>query len=204
VSAAGVPLLLVALLGSGARAAWFGLAVSAVVLAARRGRDVIARVTGRTVVVGLAGVVLAAVALGVWSPVGDRLTSLFDGDAPGGRGRLDEWRVATHVARDHLAFGVGPEGYRIAFAGGVDAEYERKHGRDPAPDRAHAAPLDVLLTGGIGALALWIAALTLIGRFVWRALCDDRMWLVGVGTALIAHVVGQLALFPVAELEPLF
>ena len=49
---------------------------------------------------------------------------------------------------------MGPEGYRIAFARGVDERYEREHGRDPLPDRAHSTPLDVALAGGLGALAV--------------------------------------------------
>jgi Flp pilus assembly protein TadD len=203
VAAVSVPLLGVAVLGSGARAAWLGLVAAVVLLGARRGRAVASRASVPTVVVIVAVASAAAVAIAVWSPVGSRITSTFDDDAPGGRGRLDEWRVAVHVAGDHLGSGVGPEGYRIAFAEGVDAAYERAHGRDPTPDRAHAGPLDVLVTGGVGALALWVSCVGLVGRYVWRALVDDRRWVAGIGAALIAHFVGQLVLFPVAEIEPL-
>jgi hypothetical protein len=197
------PLLVVALLGSGARAAWFGVAASLTVLAIRRGREVVNRAATRRLVMALSAFVVVAVAIALWSPVGDRAASLFDDDAPGGAGRVDEWRVAANVAREHLPLGVGPEGYRIAFAEGVDAAYERDHGRDPTPDRAHSAPLDVLLAGGVGAVALWLASLTLVGRYVWRALCDERLWVVGVGAAVIAHAAGLLVLFPLAELEPI-
>ena len=202
-AAVGTPLLLVAVLGSGARAAWLGLFAAAVVVCVRRREQFAARMSTRAIATATGGAIAFGVVLVVFSPVGGRLTSVFDADAPGGRGRLDEWRVAADVARDHLALGVGPEGYRIAFAEGVDAAYQRAHGRTPTPDRAHSAPLDVLITGGVGALALWGAVVVMVGRHVWRALADERLWLVGLGAALVAHIVGQLVLFPLAELEPL-
>jgi O-antigen ligase/Flp pilus assembly protein TadD len=202
-AAVGVPLLAVALLGSGARAAWLGITGAVVMVCARWRRHLATELSTRALVgaaVVLTGFVVAVVML---SPVGARVTSTFDDDAPGGRGRLDEWRVAVNVARDHLALGVGPEGYRIAFAEGVDASYERAHGRNPAPDRAHSAPLEIVLTGGVGALVLWCAFVMMVGRHVWRALGNERLWLAGLGTALVAHFVGQLVLFPLAELEPI-
>jgi Flp pilus assembly protein TadD len=36
---------------------------------------------------------------------------------------------------------------------------------------------------------------------VWRALQDGRRWLVGLAAGLVAYEVGQLLLFPIAELE---
>ena len=201
--AAGTPLLIVAVLGTGARAAWLGLAVAVVTVGWRRREGLVRRWSARTLVVGTGAVIASVAVILVFSPVGARLTSAFDHDAPGGRGRIDEWRVATKVARDHLLLGVGPEGYRIAFAEGVDAAYERAHGRTPAPDRAHSTPLDVLLTGGVGALATWCVCVFAIGRRVWRALGDERIWITGLAAALVAHFVGQLVLFPLAEVEPI-
>lgn len=203
VAAMGTPLLVIAALGSGARAAWLGVAAATIVLGCRRGPALRARAAPRTIVVGAIAALTSAIVIVAVSPVGSRVASLFDDDSPGGRGRIDEWRVAVRVAGDHLALGVGPEGYRIAFAGGVDDAYEREHGRDPTPDRAHSAPLDVLLTGGLAALALWCAVVALIGRHAWRAVTDERTWLAGAGAALIAHFVGLLVLFPLAELEPI-
>jgi hypothetical protein len=191
----------VAAVGSGARAAWVGLAV-AVVVAAGAQRARLARRPRAAVWVGAAAIVAVAV-LAVAGPVGARAASAFDADAPGGRGRLDEWRVAGRVVADHPLVGVGPEGYRIAFAGGVDAAYVRAHGRDPVPDRAHSAPLDVALAGGAPALVAWLALVAWAGRAVLAAVRDDRPWLVGIGAGLVAHGVGGLFLFPIVELEPL-
>jgi hypothetical protein len=201
IAAAALVPLGVACLGSGARAAWIGLAVSGAVLAWLRRASLHAhsRAVGLAAAVG----VVAFVTLLVFTPVGARLGSITDADAPGGRGRLDEWRVATRVVADHLVTGVGPEGYRVAFAEGVDARYERAHGRDPHPDRAHAGPLDVALAGGLPALAAWLAVVLLVGRAVLCVLRSRRGWVVGVAAGLVAHTAGQLLLFPIVELEPL-
>ncbi len=197
----GIAPLVVAGAGSGARASWMGVVGAAVVVAWCR-RDWLVR-HRPTVTIAAGGGAIALVALIVASPVGGRLGSTFDPDEPGGQGRLDEWRVATRVIAEHPVLGVGPEGYRIAFATGADEDYERDHGRDPLPDRAHSAPLDVAVTGGFPALAIWLVVMVTIGRHVMRALTRGRGWLVGVAAGLVAHFGCQLLLFPTAELEPL-
>lgn len=200
-AAAGSVGLAVGAVGSGARAAWVGLAAAAAVTAWSHR----VRLARRPRMAGLAGAaaVIAAAVLVVAGPVGARAASTFDADAPGGRGRLDEWRVAARVVVDHPLVGVGPEGYRIAFADGVDAAYARAHGRDPVPDRAHSAPLDVALAGGVPALVAWLALVACAGRAVLAAVRGDRPWLAGIGAGLVAHAAGGLFLFPVVELEPL-
>jgi O-antigen ligase len=201
---AAVVVLVVACLGSGARAAWVGLAAAAAVAAAAHApalwRALRAR-PGRAAVGG-AFVLAAAVVVLVATPVGARLGAATDPDAAGGRGRLDEWRVAARVVADHPVVGVGPEGYRTAFHEAVDARYERTHGRDQQPDRAHSAPLDLALDGGVPLALAWLAVVTVVGRSCWRALRQGPYWAQGVAAGLVAHVVGQLLLFPIAELEP--
>ena len=150
---------------------------------------------------GLA-LVVAAVAVVALTPVGGRLSSLTDPEAAGGRGRVDEWRVAARVIVDHPLVGVGPEGYRTAFNGVVDEHYQATHGRQQHPDRAHSGPLDIALDGGVPALIAWGALVVLVGRSVWAALRSGPGWLQGIAAGLAAHVVGQLLLFPVVELEP--
>lgn len=197
---AAAPLLTVACLGAGARAAWVGLSVAAVIVLAVHRPALAGR--PRATLAGAAGLVVLIAALIALTPVGDRVGSAADPDQPGGRSRVDEWRVAARVIADHPITGVGPEGYRIAFADGVDDDYERAHGRDPLPDRAHAAPLDVALAGGLPALIAWAALMALFVRSSVRAIRSGPPWLAGVGAALLAHVGGQLLLFPTAELEP--
>lgn len=196
--------LVVPLVGSGARSAWLGLALAAGVglLARRRRVAAVARQHPARAVAATGALVVAVALVAVLSPAGSRATALADADAAGGRSRLDEWRVAARVLSDHPVLGVGPEGYRTAFAEGVDAAYERAHGRDPLPDRAHSAPLDVALAGGIAALLAWAAWAVLVARRCWWALRDGDAWAAGLGAALVAHLGGQLTLFPLAEVEP--
>ncbi len=190
----------VALVGSGARAAWVGLAVAAVLCAWAQRRRINSRRRAATLVAGAGAAVLGL--LVVVGPSGERIASAFESGEPGGRGRLDEWRVAAHVIVEHPLVGVGPEGYRIAFREGVDERYQQAHGRDPLPDRAHSTPLDLLLAGGVFALVAWLALVLLVGRAVLVVMRGDRLWLVGVAAGLVAHFVGGLFLFPIAELEP--
>jgi O-antigen ligase len=198
--ATAVPVLTVATFGSGARAAWVGLAAAAMLLALSRRRGIAARprISGAVAV----SLVLGALALATFTPVGPRVASAFDRDEPGGSGRIDEWRVATEVIVEHPVLGVGPEGYRVAFAGGVDEAYERTHGRDPLPDRAHSAPLDIALAGGAPTLVAWLCFLALCARHVWRAMRSGQGWLVGLATGIAAYQIAQLLLFPIGELEP--
>lgn len=204
-AAIGAGVLAVALVGSGARAAWVGTAAAAAAVGWARREAVAARVARRRgAAVALVGALAAALAVVVVAgPVGARLAGTFDADEPGGRGRLDEWRVAARVVADHPVTGVGPEGYRIAFAEGVDADYERAHGRVPQPDRAHSAPLDLALAGGLPAAAAWLALVVLVGRAAVAVLRTGAPWLAGLAAGLLAHVAGSLFLFPLVELEPM-
>ena len=197
-------LLVVACLGSGARAAWVGLAAAALVTVAARSGGVLAAARARPR--RAAGAVAAAVVVGVLvvvlSPVGSRVAEATDPDSAGGRGRFDEWRIAARVVADHPIVGLGPEAYRTAFASEVDARYERAHGRRQQPDRAHSGPLDLALAGGLPLVAGWLAVVAIVGRRAWWALRSGAAWQRGVAAALVAHVTGQLLLFPVVELEP--
>jgi O-antigen ligase len=197
-------LLGVACLGSGARAAWVGLAAAAAVTITAGAGEVLAAARRRPGRTGVALLALGAVGILVLvvTPVGARLGEATDPDSAGGRGRLDEWRVAARVVADHPLVGVGPEGYRLAFHEGVDARYEREHGRRQQPDRAHSAPLDLALAGGLPLLALWLAVMACLARALWRALYEGAAWERGIAAGLVAHWVGQLLLFPIVELEP--
>jgi O-antigen ligase len=203
---AGAALGTVALVGSGARAAWAGgLLALVVVVCARREwlgawerRTGIWRCAGAALVV-VAGVVGLAFATGTAS----RVPQALDSHDAGGISRLAEWRVASGVLLAHPLTGVGPEGYRIAFGSSVDAGYERTYGRSPLPDRAHDSLLDVAVTTGFPGVALYMALVLLAGAFVWRALRRGPPWLAGVAAGLIAYTAGALLLFPIAELEPI-
>jgi O-antigen ligase len=190
--AVGAGMVVVALIGTGTRAAWLGAAVAAVAVA------VAARPSRRTLLWGTFGLV-AAMAM-VAPRLGD-VSSRRDG----GASRLDEWRVATRVIGNHPLLGVGPEGYRIAVVEGIDTSYERAHRRDTVlPDRAHSGPLDVALAGGLGAALLYVALVGFVVWRAWRLLHSRQPLLIGLGAAVIGYAVQQLLLFPVAELDPIW
>lgn len=224
--AVGSVLLVLALLTSGTRGAWFGLVVALAVVAGwrRRGRETVGsgrrRGTGgdltdgeregddegRAVptrrIVGAAVVAIAIALLAVVpNPVGDRIASLTDRDAPGGLTRLDEWRVATRMIGSNPILGVGPEGYRIAFPTAVDDAYERAHGRDPLPDRAHSAPLDVATSGGLLGLAAWLGLWAVVGRRVLARIRAGDAVDVGLGTGILAALAASFVLFPTMEVD---
>ena len=182
----------VALIGSGTRAAWLGAVVAAVVVA------IAVRPAMRHIGWCAAGLVVAL--LVVAPRLGDVSTRHERGTS-----RLDEWSVATRVIGRHPFIGVGPEGYRIAFAEGVDDSYERSYRRDAVlPDRAHAGPLDVGLAGGLGAGVLYVALVGFVAVRSWRLLRTRRPLAVGIGAAVLAYGLQQLFLFPLAELDPIW
>jgi O-antigen ligase len=185
-------LVAIAIVGSGARAAWVGAAGAAAVGA------VAVRPSRRTVIWCAAGLTIAV------ATVAPRLGDVSSRSAGGGS-RLDEWRVSTRVIARHPLLGVGPEGYRIAVSEGVDDSYERAHRRDTVlPDRAHSAPLDVALAGGLGGALLYVGLVCFVGRRAWRLMRAQRPAVAGIGAAVIAYSLQQLLLFPLAELDPLW
>ena len=178
--------------GLGTRAAWVGATVAAVMVV------VVVRPTMRNVLLCGAGLV---VALAMVAPRLNDVSSRRDG----GSSRLDEWRVAAQVIGRHPILGVGPEGYRIAVAEGIDDSYERAYRRDRVlPDRAHSGPLDVTLAGGIGAGLLYVGLFGFVGWRSWKLIRSRRPIAVGIGAAFIAYGVQQLLLFPVPELDPIW
>jgi putative inorganic carbon (HCO3(-)) transporter len=185
--------LLVALLGSGTRAAWIAIAVTGVVVVASRTH----RFAIRTVVACGGALALATAA------VATRLTDVLDRQVSS-TSRLDEWTVALRVIAERPLLGAGPEGYRIAFADGVDASYERTYGRLVMPDRAHSGPLDVAAFAGVPAAVLYLIILGVVMWFAVSAIRHRSAVRAGFGAAALAYSIQQLALFPIAELDPVF
>ncbi len=185
-------LVAMAVVGSGTRAAWLGAAAAAIVvlIAARPSRLSLMRCAA-----GL------AIAVAVVAPRLGDVSSRRDS----GGSRFDEWRVAARVIGRHPLIGVGPEGYRIAVVEGIDDTYERSYRRDTVlPDRAHSAPLDVTLAGGLGAGTLYVGLVGFVGWRSWRLVRSRVPITVGIGAAVIAYGVQQLFLFPLAELDPIW
>ena len=182
----------IALVGTGSRAAWLGMTAAGLVALVRL------RPARRTIVV--AGIV----AIGAVAMIAPRLGEVVD-RADGPASRLDEWRVATRVVTAHALIGVGPEGYRFAVSEGIDAHYERAHGRDRVlPDRAHSGPIDVALIGGIPAAIAYVALLVTIGRRAVRLIGAGSALDAAVAVSVVAYAAQQLLLFPLAELDPIW
>ncbi|WP_370324273.1 O-antigen ligase family protein [Euzebya sp.] len=189
--------LVITTLATQTRGAWIGLLVASA-LVARPAAD---RVRSRPLVAVAVGVVAGAVVL--LTPIGARVVAAFDLEDGGtAGGRLAEWAVAARVVADHPWTGVGPEGYRIAFPAAVDVGYAATYGRDVITDRAHNGLLDVTVAGGLPAGAAHLVLTALALRLAWRARSDLDTRTAGIAVAVVAYVVQQQALFPLAEVDP--
>lgn len=203
-AAAGAATGTVALIASGARAAWIGVLASLVAVAIAQVRAGRVTPTRRTMWLGVATAAVVATLVGVLVASTPWFGDVLERPA-GATSRVDEWAMAGRVIAEHPVIGVGPEGYRIAVSEGIDRHYERTYGRDAVlPDRAHSGPLDVALAGGVPAAIVFVG---LVGFVCWRALRLSR-WaaapMVGLATGVIAYAVQQLMLFPLAEIDPVW
>ena len=187
----------VAVVVSGTRGAWLGAVVAAAV-----GWPVLWRwISTHRVLAASILLLVAGLAIGV--STGSRIATLFDPSAEGGRGRLDEWVLGLSVIADDPVTGAGPEGYRVAVLGHIDDGYARRHGRDEVVDRAHNGVLDVAVSAGIPAAAVYLLLLsTVVGRCrqVIRAPADR--FLAGAAVGVVAWTVQLAVSFPVAEIDP--
>lgn len=177
--------------GAGTRAAWVGLGMAVLVVGVARRRG------GSSVRVVAAGaVVLCAMVTGAMaSSTGSRATDVTSS-------RSDEWRIAARVIAAHPVVGVGPEGYRIAFPGEVDAAYERAHGRSVVPDRAHDVLADQAAALGMPGLVLFVLLLAAVAGPIGRTLRQGSALGAALAAGAVAYVTQQLFLFPLGELEP--
>lgn len=182
------------------RGAWLGLLLGAAVVVPGWPGRLRTGVRRRRVASSL--LVLAGVLTVALTPVGPRLGEMISGEGTV-RGRLDEWAVAVRVIGDHPITGTGPEGYRIAFPGAVDADYGRRYGRAVAVDRAHSSILDVTAAGGFPAGAAWLAMLAMLTLAARRTAREGPV-LAGLAVAVVGYAAQQLVLFPLAEVDPLW
>ncbi len=191
----------IALVATQTRGAWLGAALAVAVAWPRLAPPARAWLAARPRAV-LAGLALAVVVAVV--PLGARAAAGLDPDVAGGRGRLDDWVVAARVIAAHPLTGVGPEGYRIAAPAHVDDGYARRHGRDEVLDRAHNGPLDVAVSAGIPAAALYVALLGGVVACSVRVVRRSPDPVVAGAAAGVVAWVGQQAVgFPIAEVDPL-
>lgn len=189
---------MVAALAAQTRAGWVGL-IAAAAVAFPAALPWLKR---RWQFVAAAGVALMLVAL--ISPIGSRALAAFDFTDGTARGRIDEWQVGAAVAVNHPVVGVGLEGYRIAFAEGVDADYEMRYTRVTQPDRAHNGALDIGVSMGLPGMALYLAMAAFLVRRSITVVRTKQPWLVGIAAGVTGYLAQQFFLFPIAEVDPLF
>jgi hypothetical protein len=199
--AAGAAGALLALALSQTRAAWVGAVVAVIAIVVQERRRLLR--LGPPAIAAAVALAAVAIAIGVATPLGGRATSTFDLSHGTSASRFDEWRVAARTIADHPVLGVGPEGYRVVFPEEVDAAYVHKYGAAVYPDRAHNGVLDVTLAGGVGAGLIYVALLVGALGYAWRALSRRNPLDIALGAAVIAYIVQQQFLFPLAELDPI-
>ncbi len=188
----------IAALAAQTRAGWVGLIAAAAVAAPAA----LPWLRKRWRIVGAATAALIVVA--IVSPIGSRAIAAFDFSDGTARGRIDEWQIGAAVAINHPILGVGPEGYRIAFAEGVDADYEMRYTRVTQPDRVHSGALDVGVATGLPGMALYLAmAAFLVTRSIGAA-STKQPWLVGIAAGVAGYLAQQFFLFPITEVDPVF
>lgn len=198
----------VAVIGSGSRSALVGLAVSGVVVTgcALFGRAVPDR-NARSGPVMSSGAAVTVVLSGGLAVVAATWAGVFERTA-GWTSRLDEWRIALRAIVAHPVTGVGPEGYRLVVGRFIDADYVRRYGESTGIDRAHSGVLDVTITSGIVAGAIYLALLGVVCwsavRLIRRGYNTASARCIGLGGAVIGYAVQQQLLFPIAELDPVF
>ena len=188
----------VAALAAQTRAGWVGL-IAAAIVATPAVAPWLKRQWKLVAAAGLALIVVAAV-----SPIGARALAAFDFADGTARGRIDEWQVGAAVAVNHPFLGVGLEGYRIAFAEGVDADYEMRYTRITQPDRVHNGALDVGVTTGLPGMALYLAMAVFLVRRTVGAVRTKQPWLVGIAAGVTGYLAQQWFLFPITEVDPIF
>ncbi len=206
-----------ALIGSGTRAAWLAVGVSglgAIVARTTMRRSASVRhdpsdpdpprCDGDSPVHGAGRLAIPIVALAAGGLASIGTSGSVATRAHGASSRLDEWSLGLRIVAHHPWLGVGPEGYRTALADGVTASYERTYGRSVLPDRAHNTVIDVAAAGGVPAGILYLVIVVLVVAAGWRALRTGSTLHVGLAVAVVAYLIQQQFLFPVATIDPVF
>jgi len=179
-------LALIAMILTGTRAAFLGLAAGAGVWLFWRGLRLPRRALGG----GLAA--LAAVLVLYLSPVGQPLRSRarWFADDPWGGARPLLWRDSLRMGLAHPLAGYGPETFRAAFPHYESAALARAY-----PDFAHESPhnifLDALVGQGIAGLLLLAAWCALGFGAAWKIRGKHPDLAAGLAAALAAGTVSQ-------------
>ncbi len=179
---------------SGARGAWIGVGTASLFAV---GRFAVGRGRRRRAALGLGAVLVAVLALTV-------PTGRWGSAAAGLEGRLRTWEVGARVVAEYPLLGVGPEGFRKAFAENVDDRFVIEYTRDQVTDRAHAGLLDLTITGGLLSLLFYGTALAGVGWLLLRAFCRaprHHPVTFGLAGGILAYLIQQQVFFQLACLD---
>jgi Flp pilus assembly protein TadD len=187
-------LVLAALISTGARAAWLGTIVVALVgaLYLYRTRKVAARTLGLIAFVVTGFSLVTATSLGVRS----RVSAVSDSNGTAaGRGAL--WVGGVRSFPDVWLLGTGPDQQQRVLPRHLDESFERRFNDVVVTDRAHNELIDLFLSVGlVGSLPL-VAWWALIGRTLLKRRADPMT--VALGCGLLAYVVHMMFNFSVPQ-----
>ena len=190
---------------SAARAAWIGLVVGLVVMAAVsvRGR-VLVRFSSGVLVACMVAALVTALVLAVAphdrvATIQSTTSSLSSPSDSRNSGRLAIWAISARMIADHPLLGVGPDQMGAHFGEYRTSDYNRAEGADRVADKPHSSILEWTVETGLlgGALfgALVVGILFVVGRMLLRVSSSrgGHDWvLVGIWAGAIAYSVQSL------------
>lgn len=183
------------------RAAWFGLAVGVVGLAAlafrrgRGGRATVGWVCVAVVATLLVGGVLAVAPHDRATTVGDTAATLVEPGASRNSGRMAIWAISLRMIADRPLLGFGPDSMGAHFNEYRTEEYDRAEGLDRFADKPHSALLEwgveTGLPGAVLMSGLVAALLAAVGWALFRRRCTgDDIWVVaGLWAGALAYAL---------------
>lgn len=190
VVAAQLALLAVELIVASTRGAWLAALAALFVLGAFFRDTLRRRMAASALVAG--GIVVVLVGAGLLLEQSGRtrydiaqLTST--GTDTSAAQRLELWRAAADIARDHLVFGVGPDGFEAAFEREHRREFASRYSTGNVATDAHNVLLTRLAEGGLPGLIAWIGVLVAAGWCLAR-----RAHLPGESRAMLAATLAGI------------
>gem|GEM_PF-522092 len=184
-----------------ARAAWIGLLVGIVALAAVSVRgEVLVRFLRGALVASLIGALLGGIVLAIAprdrvATIQSTASSLSSPSGSRNSGRLAIWAISARMIADHPLLGVGPDQMGAHFDEYRTSEYDQAEGTDRMADKPHSSLLEWTVETGMvgGALfgALVAGILFVVGRMLVRdSPSRGHDWVMaGVWAAAISYAV---------------
>jgi O-antigen ligase len=196
-------LSVVAIVFSGTRGAWIGLAAGLVIFATfevRRGAVEFVRSHPAVLAAGVLMALMLAllVLVGPTSrSVRERMKALIS-EGASSSGRLLLWRDSIRMV-PAFPFGCGPEGFRKAFLAYKSRELSQLSAK-ANNESPHSAYLDIAISNGLVSLALYVGMIVIALRMLIRARRSDadrnrRLIITGLVSSFAAALVHNIFIF---------